>query len=81
MVFMTDHAEWFDDASIKAYVEECEKLSDNDFAFVAGLEFECERKMHILGYGVTELATANIGDFKDFGFERVWNPLKETASQ
>jgi len=57
MVFMTDHAEWFDDASIKAYVEECEKLSDNDFAFVAGLEFECERKMHILGYGVTELAT------------------------
>ena len=25
---------------------------------------------------VTEFATANIKDFEDFGFKRVWNPLK-----
>jgi len=26
-------------------------------------------------HGVTQLATANVKDFKRFGFERVWNPL------
>lgn len=26
-------------------------------------------------HGVTKLATANVKDFKSFGFERVWNPL------
>ena len=26
-------------------------------------------------HGVTQLATANVKDFKSFGFERVWNPL------
>ena len=25
--------------------------------------------------GVMELATANVKDFQDFGFERVWNPV------
>ncbi|MEW6363502.1 MAG: TA system VapC family ribonuclease toxin [Acidobacteriota bacterium] len=27
--------------------------------------------------GVTHLATVNVKDFDDFGFSRVWNPLKE----
>ena len=26
-------------------------------------------------HGVTKLATANVKDFKSFGFENVWNPL------
>jgi uncharacterized protein len=26
-------------------------------------------------HGVTKLATANVKDFKGFGFEKVWNPL------
>lgn len=26
-------------------------------------------------HGVTEFATANVKDFQDFGFTRVWNPL------
>ena len=26
-------------------------------------------------HGVTHLATANVQDFKSFGFEKVWNPL------
>lgn len=55
-VCMTDHAEFFDAARLSAYVQECEALSDKRFRFIAGLEYECERRMHILGYGVTSLA-------------------------
>jgi len=54
---MTDHAEFFDDASLRAYAEECDALSDERFRFVAGLEYDCERRMHVLGYGVTALAS------------------------
>ncbi|HZT58805.1 MAG TPA: PHP domain-containing protein [Pyrinomonadaceae bacterium] len=53
---MTDHAEFFDAESLRAYREECDALSDERFRFVAGLEYECERRMHVLGYGVTTLA-------------------------
>ena len=28
-------------------------------------------------HGITRFATANVRDFGDFGFERVWNPLDE----
>ncbi len=55
LVCMTDHAEWFDPDKLRSYVEECANLSDERFRFIAGLEFECERRMHILGYGVTSL--------------------------
>jgi predicted metal-dependent phosphoesterase TrpH len=55
-VCMTDHAEFFDDEQLRAYADECEALSDERFRFIAGLEYECEQRMHILGYGVTKLA-------------------------
>ena len=29
-------------------------------------------------HGVTEFATANVKDFKNMGFQKVWNPLKES---
>jgi toxin-antitoxin system PIN domain toxin len=29
----------------------------------------------LLEHGVTEFATANVKDFEEFGFERVWTPL------
>ncbi len=54
-VCMTDHAEFFDDEKLRAYVEECEALSDEKFRLIPGLEYECERRMHVLGYGVTSL--------------------------
>lgn len=54
-VCMTDHAEFFDAGKLKAYMDECESLSDEKFRFIAGLEYECEERMHILGYGVTSL--------------------------
>lgn len=28
-------------------------------------------------HGISEFATANIRDFEDFGFRRVWDPLKD----
>ncbi len=51
---MTDHAEYFDEKSIARYTAECESLSDKEFCMVAGLEYRCERDMHILGYCSTE---------------------------
>lgn len=55
-VCMTDHAEWFDERSLAAYIHECAALSDDKFRFVHGLEYECEQRMHILGYGADKLA-------------------------
>jgi hypothetical protein len=49
---VTDHAESLDTAKRTAYVEECRALSDHVFRFLPGLEYECEQRMHILGYGV-----------------------------
>jgi hypothetical protein len=57
-VAITDHADAFDAGRVREYVAECEALSDSDFAFLPGLEFGCERRMHILGYGVTTLTTS-----------------------
>jgi PHP domain len=55
-VCMTDHAEYFDEARLKAYAEECRSLSDEKLTFVAGLEYRCEKQMHILGFGAMTLA-------------------------
>jgi PHP domain len=52
---MTDHAEAFDASKLAAYVAECDALSDERFRFIAGLEFGCQERMHVLGYGVTRL--------------------------
>jgi len=54
-VCVTDHAEYFDAGKIRAYVEECHALSDDTLHFIAGLEYRCDRDMHILGYGATAL--------------------------
>ena len=55
-VCMTDHAEYFDNQSIIVYAQELASHSDREFCFVMGLEYECERRMHILGYGASELS-------------------------
>lgn len=54
-VCMTDHADYFAAEQLEAYVGECRALSDEKLFFVPGLEFECEKRMHILGYGATRL--------------------------
>src|SRR5262249_2878632 len=52
---VTDHAEAFDQAKRDEYVAECARLSDERFRFIAGLEYGCRDRMHVLGYGVTDL--------------------------
>jgi hypothetical protein len=53
-VCMTDHAEYFEPDKLRQYQDECQTLSDDKFLFVAGLEYSCEQRMHILGYGATQ---------------------------
>jgi predicted ATP-grasp superfamily ATP-dependent carboligase len=48
---VADHAEAFDEAKLRAYEAELHRLSDAEFIFIPGLEFECERRMHILSLG------------------------------
>ena len=55
---MNDHAEHFDEARLKRYAEECHSLSDDTLRFVSGLEYECEKRMHILGYGASILVSS-----------------------
>jgi hypothetical protein len=55
VVCMTDHADSFDETKLADYVRECVELSDQQFTFISGLEYGCEQRMHILGYGVTVL--------------------------
>jgi hypothetical protein len=52
---VTDHADAFlDDDDLRArYASECAARSDETFRFVAGLEYSCADRMHILGYGTT----------------------------
>jgi predicted metal-dependent phosphoesterase TrpH len=48
---MSDHADHLDEAKLQSYLSECDALSGPEFTFVAGLEYSCENRMHILGYG------------------------------
>ena len=52
---VTDHADSFDAEKLDAYRRECEARSDSAFLFIAGLEYSCANRMHILGYGMTTL--------------------------
>ena len=55
---ITDHAEYFDGEILPNYMHELQRLSDHDFCFVMGLEYRCEREMHILGYGASVLSSS-----------------------
>ena len=37
--------------------------------------YDTRTALSLRAFGVTEFATANVKDFQDFGFGRVWNPL------
>jgi hypothetical protein len=57
---VTDHAEAFDPDKLRQYTKDCGALSDERFLFIPGLEYECERRMHILAFGlVAPLGTHN----------------------
>ena len=57
-VCMTDHAEYFDERKLRKYADECRSLSDEKLWLVNGLEYTCERGMHILGYGACALTSS-----------------------
>jgi hypothetical protein len=52
---MADHADAFDHEKLHAYIAECERHSDARLVFLTGLEFGCVQRIHIVGFGVTEL--------------------------
>lgn len=39
--------------------------------------YDARLGLSLVQQGVTELATANVKDFQDLGFHKVWNPLEE----
>ena len=55
LVCMADHADFFDEHSLAAYLAECRQLSNHQIRVRPGLEFECRGRMHIVGYGVESL--------------------------
>jgi len=55
---ITDHSEYFDAGSVRTYAKELQARSDDKFCFVMGLEYRCEREMHILGYGASVLTSS-----------------------
>jgi hypothetical protein len=57
VVGITDHDDHFDGPKLADYIGECASLSDGKFLFLCGLEYRCEQEMHILGYGVSVLAS------------------------
>jgi hypothetical protein len=57
-VCITDHSEYFKSDSIGGYLDDLARNSDNSFCFVPGLEYRCDREMHILGYGATVLSSS-----------------------
>jgi len=54
-VCMNDHAEYFDENKFEAYCRECRALSDGKIRLIPGLEYRCDRNMHITAYGATGL--------------------------
>lgn len=41
--------------------------------------YDTRTALCLRAFGVTEFATANVKDFEDFGFSRVWNPLQKQS--
>ena len=55
---MTEHSDTFDDAKMKALIEECRRLSDGEFLLIAGIEFSCEGNLHLIGLGIRQFTSA-----------------------
>jgi hypothetical protein len=56
IVAMADHDYAFSQESLVQYVGACAAASDANILFVPGLEFECDDRMHIVGFGVASAA-------------------------
>ena len=73
------HPRW----KITGFPPHSRDLHDRLWRLAAGSAFGYRRiydarlALMLLQCGVTEFATVNVKDFKQFGFRRVWNPLAE----
>ena len=51
-----------------------------DAGFARRRAYHWRAALILIRHGVTEFATVNEKDFRDFGFRRVWNPLAGDGS-
>ncbi len=51
-VGMTEHSDTFDKDKMSDYVKKCRSVSDLEFILIPGIEFTCERNLHLLGLGI-----------------------------
>lgn len=58
VMLTADHADAVDQAAIERYRAEAQSLSTPAILVIPGLEFGCERRMHIVGYGCTTLTSS-----------------------
>lgn len=49
----------------------------NNAKFARRRIFDVRLALTLQHHGVTHFATANVKDFQDLGFDKVWNPLQE----
>lgn len=72
------HPRW----KVLGFPPESQRLHDRLWDIAARRNFpycrlyDARLALALLQHGVTEFATVNARDFLDFGFERVWDPLK-----
>ena len=50
-IILTEHAEDFDDKKMQLLINDCNKVTNEDFLVIPGLEFNCNG-IHILGIGI-----------------------------
>lgn len=58
-IYLTEHADDFDENKMKAYVAECRRLSSPELTIVPGLEYRCRELVHILALGVDQYFTCD----------------------
>jgi len=55
IVFLADHAEYFDNEKLKKYKKECKILSNSNFIFIPGLELASKTDCHIIHLNPKEI--------------------------
>ena len=51
-IFLTEHAEDYDDKKMQVFVNACTDATHEDFLVIPGLEFNINNEIHILGIGI-----------------------------
>jgi predicted metal-dependent phosphoesterase TrpH len=54
---VTEHSDTFDHAKMALFVEECRRLSDEEFLVIAGIEFSCAGNLHLIGLGISQFSS------------------------